>query len=112
LQKDHVVYKEAPDTLSNTAPDGAPPHTVENSVGDWSSKHWVNVRLSVPLLFGRYYVTIVAGPERRSYERLKSEKYRHPLLTFGNLIAYFIFGSVVGLACLSLIQFLSYLVIK
>jgi hypothetical protein len=34
----------------------------------WSS-HPVNIRLTIPLLFRDFYVTIVAGPERRGRER-------------------------------------------
>ena len=36
----------------------------------WSNDHPVNIRLSIPLLAGRFYLTIVAGRERRSAERL------------------------------------------
>ena len=42
----------------------------------WGNDHPVNIRLSMPLLFGRYYVTLVAGKERRSGERLASERPR------------------------------------
>ena len=35
----------------------------------WASDHAVNIRLSIPLVFRRFYVTIVAGTERRDRER-------------------------------------------
>jgi hypothetical protein len=70
----------------------------------WASDHPVNVRLSVPVFFGRYYVTIVAGKERRGPERRNIELRRHPLLTFGNVIFLAGVGVVVGLALFVLLK--------
>ena len=70
----------------------------------WGNNHPVNIRLSFPLIFGRYYVTVVAGKERRSGERLASEGAKHPLMKLGNLIVMAAFGTICGLAALSLIQ--------
>ena len=69
--------------------------------GESWNRHPVNLRLSIPLPFGRYYVTLVAGKERRGAERLASERRKHPLLTFGNLAVFF------GLALLALFQLAS-----
>ena len=71
---------------------------------EWSSGHPVNIRLSLPLLFGRFYITIVAGRERRSRERLAAEARKHPLATAGNLLFLTAFGTIAGLAGLALIQ--------
>ena len=49
----------------------------------WRS-HPINIRLTVPLLPRRWYFTVVAGPERRSPERRRTERTRHPLRTAGN----------------------------
>lgn len=35
--------------------------------------HRIDLRTSVPLLGKRYYITLLAGPERRSLERLEKE---------------------------------------
>ncbi len=70
----------------------------------WGNDHPVNIRLSVPLLFTRYYVTIVAGKERRSGERLASEREKHPLTKLGNLVVMFACGTICGLAVLSMFQ--------
>ncbi|MFQ5773021.1 MAG: hypothetical protein ACE5GS_00740 [Kiloniellaceae bacterium] len=79
---------------------------------EWSGDHPVNIRLSVPLLFGRYYVTLVAGKERRSAERLASERRKHPLIKFGNLVVLFALGTVCGLAGLALVQVLGIYVLE
>ncbi len=70
----------------------------------WGNNHPVNIRLSIPLLLGRYYVTIVAGKERRSGERLASERKKHPLMKFGNLVVMAVCGTIYGLIALSMFQ--------
>ena len=75
--------------------------------GESWNRHPVNLRLSIPLPFGRYYVTLVAGKERRGAERLASERRKHPLLTFGNLAVFFGLGCICGLALLALFQLAS-----
>ncbi len=39
----------------------------------WNGNHKIDLRVSIPVPGGRWYVTVVAGPERRSYDRLRSE---------------------------------------
>lgn len=73
----------------------------------WGSDHPVNIRLTIPLLFRTYYVTIVAGSERRSRERRISERKKHPLFVLGNIVVLFLAGTVVGLAAMTLIQWLA-----
>ncbi len=70
----------------------------------WGNDHPVNIRLSIPLLFARYYVTLVAGKERRSGERLASERKKHPLMKLGNLVVMAVCGTICGLIALSMIQ--------
>ncbi|HMB77737.1 MAG TPA: hypothetical protein VKN76_15170 [Kiloniellaceae bacterium] len=50
------------------------------------SRHPVDIRLSIPTLFSRYYLVLVGGPERRSGERRADEKRRHPFQTVGNFL--------------------------
>ena len=73
----------------------------------WGSDHPVNIRLTIPLLFRKYYITIVAGSERRSRERRIGERKKHPLLVFGNIVFFFVIGSIIGIAALALIQWLA-----
>ncbi len=70
----------------------------------WGNDHPVNIRLSIPLLFGRYYVTVVAGKERRSGERQASERKKHPLMKLGNIVVMAACGTVCGLVALSMFQ--------
>ncbi len=70
----------------------------------WESDHPINLRLSIPLFSKRYYGTFVAGEERRSPERLKAERQKHPLKTTGNLIFLCVLGTTIGFACLGAIQ--------
>jgi hypothetical protein len=48
--------------------------------------HTVNIRMSVPLLVGRYYLTIMGGRERRNALRRRSERSHNPLRTVGNMM--------------------------
>lgn len=69
----------------------------------WSS-HPINIRLSVPMFHRRFYVTLVAGQERRRHERRKAERSDHPLLTAGNVFF------TLGLATLFTIMALAALI--
>ncbi len=87
---------------------GAPGIAQRSAPGAESwDRHAVNLRLSIPLPFGRYYVTLVAGKERRGADRLASERRKHPLLTFGNVAVFFGLGCVCGLVLLALFQLAS-----
>ncbi len=86
-----------PGIANRKTPGGAP----------WESDHPINLRLSIPLLFKRYYVTILAGEERRSPDRLATERRRHPIKTTGNVIILFATGTALGLAIFGAIQLLA-----
>jgi len=68
----------------------------------WES-HPIDIRISIPLIFGRWYFTLVGGPERRDPKRRKTERRKHPLLKLGNVIFMFIVGTVIGIAVAVLI---------
>lgn len=53
--------------------------------GPWEN-HPIDLRFSVPTPFGRFFMTVVAGRERRSAARRAIERERHPLLGRGNLL--------------------------
>ena len=61
-----------------------------DAIRDAAQKHWrahpVNIRLSLPLLFRRYYMTLVAGTEQRNRQRRHSERHLHPLRTIANVL--------------------------
>jgi hypothetical protein len=56
--------------------------------------HPVNIRVSLPLLPRRWYITIVGGPERRGAERRRAERARNPLRTAGNVTFVFLSAAI------------------
>ncbi len=104
---------ETPDAAAPNAPaevepmPGFDPEVAERqSPGgrNWGSDHPVNLRVSIPLPFRRVYLTIVGGQERRSPQRRRAERKRHPLATWGNLAFLVAVGVVVGLAGVAALQ--------
>jgi hypothetical protein len=86
-----VIGQGAPDATGSAVTDEA------RSVG-WAD-HPINIRLSIPLLFGRrYHLTVVAGRERRRPDRLIGERRKHPLATRRNLTIILAVGVIIGLA--------------
>lgn len=69
---------------------------------EWTSDHPLNLRMSVPLPFGRYYITVVAGRERRARARLSLVRRQHPLSTPGNILFLFLLGLVTIAGSLSI----------
>lgn len=49
-------------------------------------RHPINIRMSMPFIGGRYFITLVGGPEKRSRERVSREGRMFPLVTAGNLM--------------------------
>ena len=75
-------------------------------------RHPINIRMTVPGLKNRYFLTVVGGVERRSGERIHRERRVHPIRTLGNIL--FLLGvggtfyllAVVGLMLFShLVEF-------
>jgi hypothetical protein len=67
---------------------------------DWKG-HPVNIRLSLPFLPRRWYVTIVSGPERRARDRRRRDRTINPIRTAGNLVfilcsAILFYGIAIG----------------
>jgi hypothetical protein len=48
----------------------------------------IDVRITVPFFWRRYFVTFLAGPEQRSEERLKSERAKHAIGSFANVCIF------------------------
>lgn len=53
---------------------------------EWSSGHPLNIRISIPIGIGRYYVAFVAGKERRARARLALDRRQNPLDTSSNVL--------------------------
>ncbi|CAN0460353.1 unnamed protein product [Discosporangium mesarthrocarpum] len=87
---------------SHTFLDRLPPHilgglsveqraAIAAASGDWKAgAHRVNLRVSVPLLPKRWYLTVLGGPERRTTARRRAERIRNPVRTAGNLAFIFV----------------------
>jgi hypothetical protein len=47
----------------------------------------VNLRVTIPFYPQPLFVTLIIGREKRNPDRLREERERHPLQTWGNLVA-------------------------
>jgi hypothetical protein len=50
------------------------------------SRYPINLRMTVPFYPHSFFLTFVVGKERRGAERLRQERARHPVNTWGNLV--------------------------
>lgn len=106
---DGLATGEPPDSDLYTAP---PSPVGEDGAGDVRADRTgpagkappVNIRLSFPFPLGRWYLTVFAGRERRSPERLAADRAAHPLRTFANagfvVICAWLFWIVAALCML------------
>ncbi|MBT6405293.1 MAG: hypothetical protein HOK11_12765 [Rhodospirillaceae bacterium] len=67
--------------------------------------HPVDLRVTVPVPGRPMFVSVLAGPERRSRTRRSLERAHHPLRTFGNIV--FLGSSLVGVYVLGMVAFLA-----
>lgn len=83
--------------LDRIPPEVAETFTEEQRAALWTAvkpvswrRHPVNIRLSFPIVGGRFFITVVGGPEKRSDERRRRERRMFPLRTSGNI--FFLLG--------------------
>ncbi len=72
----------------------------------WGTDHSLNIRVSVPLGIGRYYVTLVAGKERRARARLAVDRRQNPLDTPGNVMFLAFIVTVATAGGITLLYFI------
>ncbi len=90
---DAILAKLPSDVRQTLGPDQiAALRRAANDVS-WSS-HPVNIRLTIPTIFNRYYLVILGGSERRDKERITAERRRHPLPTLSNILFLLGFGGL------------------
>lgn len=101
---DHESIERAADeTATQPEPDASADEQKHQYAGrDWTSEHPLNIRMSIPLFFGRYYVTVVAGKERRARARLALDRRQHPLDTPSNVVFLFFIGLITTIGSLTL----------
>ncbi len=51
----------------------------------------VDIRWTIPLIWFRFFIAVLAGPERRSPERRAAERAARPILTWSNVIVIAVF---------------------
>ncbi len=51
----------------------------------------VDIRWTIPLIWFRFFIVVVAGPERRSPRRLAAERAARPILTWSNIFVIAVF---------------------
>ena len=51
----------------------------------------VDIRWTIPLIWFRFFIVVLAGPERRSTERLAAERAARPILTRSNVLVIAVF---------------------
>lgn len=51
-------------------------------------KHTIDIRLSLPVLGHRFYLTVVGGEEKRDVERLRQQRHHYPLRTLANIFFF------------------------
>jgi hypothetical protein len=67
----------------------------------------VNLRFTIPFYPKSIFVSLIIGRERRSDARLRQERVKHPLDTWGNFTFAFFSGVMVSIAMLFFAMLLS-----
>lgn len=103
--------------LDRVPPDVADSFTPEQRAALWNAtkpiswrRHPINIRLSFPLVGGRYFITVVGGAEKRSEERRLRERHMFPLRTLGNILFLLGIGGAFYLAAVLAIVLFSNLI--
>jgi len=65
----------------------------------WVS-HPIDIRISLPFVHKRFYLTVVAGQERRRKDRLHADRTTYPLVTAGNIMFTLGLTTLFGFAAL------------
>ena len=64
------------------------------------ARYPINLRITIPFLPRSFFVTVIIGQEKRGPDRLREERRRHPINTWGNVLAVTIALGVVSIAAL------------
>ena len=84
LNEDWLLSRLPPEVRDRLTPEMQTMISIAAADRPWKI-HPVDIRFTVPLPFGSYYVTVVAGRERRSPARRAVEGRRHQLVRFANV---------------------------
>ena len=68
---------------------------IRDFVVDNRERQAVDIRWTIPLIWFRFFIVVVAGPERRSPRRLAAERAARPILTWSNVIVIAVFVAML-----------------
>ena len=68
----------------------------------------VDIRVTVPFFWRRYFITFLAGSERRSPARLKEDRARHALWTFANTCCFVFVLLLIVPALIGLVHIITF----
>ncbi|NEQ43527.1 MAG: hypothetical protein F6K00_08185 [Leptolyngbya sp. SIOISBB] len=69
-----------------------------------SRRHSVDLRVTIPILWKKFYLVLLVGPERRSIDRRKADRAKFPIWTVGNAFVLLMFIAVGFLVATGLWQ--------
>ncbi|WP_414543634.1 hypothetical protein [Nostoc sp. CCY0012] len=70
-----------------------------------SSNSFLDIRLSIPVPRLRFYIVFLAGVERRSQKRLRSEKGLYPFWTLSNSLFIIGFAIILSISTFTIFSF-------
>ena len=114
----NLQYKDSPAAAAieraqaYAAEEASGSETTAQQDASWQPTHAINVRLTLPLPFTPFYLTIVGGRERRNPDRRIDERRKNPLATKWNIAFLGVLGLITGLALFTVIQFAARLVLE
>lgn len=85
LNEDWLLARLPADVRDRLSPEIQTMISIAAADRPWRT-HPVDIRFTLPLPFGSFYVTLVAGRERRSPTRRAVDGQSRPLLRFGNVL--------------------------
>lgn len=95
------------DAKSGSNVEGVSPEKAQLYAGrEWTSDHPLNIRMSIPIGIGRYYVTLVAGKERRARARLAVDRRQNPLDKPANVIFLAFVATIATAGSLTILYFM------
>lgn len=100
-----VFARIPPETASTFTPEQIEALKQGFSKLTWK-QHTIDFRFSIPFPLRRFYLVILAGPERRSKQRLQAERLNHRIWTTGNIIAIAVFATLLIPSLFATIQIL------
>jgi len=101
------IFDQLPENIRSSLTDGQRGALQEawQKVG-WQRDHAVNIRFSLPFFFRRLFVTVVAGVEKRTPQRVAHDNESHPFRTIGNFL--FLGAMAISIYLIALAGVLAY----